>query len=198
MATNKLNPGLSAPFLNKLSAQVRHAVGTRTSPFEEIVIPINMMELMLEDRSTYDYLTANMHTLDEIGCNVVDKAVTFADGSYEQSLCRSRLRFIIRCLPFSHKVYKPIGSLSEYDINTWMIIEGTVVRMTQRKTLEKSKLFKCTTCGWQVRLTSTYHNSYSFVPPAKCTNRVDKPNSNNMYTKFFKGKTGKRSVSREN
>jgi DNA replicative helicase MCM subunit Mcm2 (Cdc46/Mcm family) len=78
--------------------------------------------------------------------------------------------------------------LSEYNLNTWIVIEGTVVRMTQRKTLEKSKLFKYTICGKQVRFTSTYLNNYSFVSQAKYTNRVNKPNSNNMYTEFFKGK----------
>lgn len=72
------------------------------------------------------------------------------------------------------------------------------MRLGQRKTLEKSKVYKCTNCGFTTRLTSTYHNGYCFVPPVKCINETDRPNNNgNAYFKRFYPKGGKRPQSKD-
>lgn len=118
--------------------------------------------------------------------------------SYEYSLCRSRLKLRINHLPYSPVFYRSIGSLSEYDLGSWLVLEGTIVRLSQRKTLERSKLYRCTNCGFVVRLNSTYHNGYYFVPPAKCTNQTDKPaNNGNTFFKRFYPKGGKHSKSKD-
>lgn len=44
---------LPPAYLNRLSARVKHVIETRLTPFEEMVVPINLTQLMVEDRPTY-------------------------------------------------------------------------------------------------------------------------------------------------
>lgn len=160
-----------------------------------MVVPINLLQLMIEDPSVYEQLLKCLPKLqEEFIEKVLEKALAGLEtDSYEHNLCRSRLRIRIDCLPYSPKLYRSIGSLSEYDLDSWLIVEGTVVRLSQRKTLEKSKVYKCTHCGFATRLSSTYHNNYTFVLPSKCTNPTDKPNNNgNTYFNKFFHKKGKK------
>lgn len=122
--SNKLNLGASQAYFNRLSARVRHVIETRITPFEEMVVPINMLQLMMEDRPTYEFILKNLARLEEdLIVQVLEKAIVNVEaGSYEYNLCRSRLKLRIDCLPYSPTIYRSIGSLTEYDLNSWLIL----------------------------------------------------------------------------
>jgi DNA replicative helicase MCM subunit Mcm2 (Cdc46/Mcm family) len=69
--------------------------------------------------------------------------------------------------------------------------------MTQRRTLEKSKMFECQDCGYRVRVTATYHNSHVFEMPPECPNIVEKEKKDSMLSKLFHRMDKRRSKSKD-
>jgi hypothetical protein len=63
MSTNKLNSGWSQAYLSRISARVKHVIQTRLTPFEEMIVPINLAQLMMEDRPTYEQFIGSLARL---------------------------------------------------------------------------------------------------------------------------------------
>ena len=68
----------------------------------------------------------------------------------------------VRYIPYNEKIYKSFDQLNSDYVGNWVVITGTVIQSIQKKTLDKSKLFKCCQCEATYRVRSSFHNSYRF------------------------------------
>lgn len=70
--------------------------------------------------------------------------------------------YYFESIPYTSRVYKKFSEINSSDVGQWIVVTGTVIQATSKKTLEKSKIFECTGCGSEHRIRSTYHNGYRF------------------------------------
>ena len=65
-------------------------------------------------------------------------------------------------IPFTKNIYKKFSEINSDHIGSWVILTGTVIQCTEKKTLEKLKSFACTVCGKSYERRNTYQNEYNF------------------------------------
>ena len=90
------------------------------------------------------------------------------------------------CIPFTRRIYKQFSEINSSDVGKWIVLTGTIIQSSNKKTLDKSKIFVCKSCGEQYRIRTTYENNYKFEMPPECTKLVQKEKANNFFSKFFK------------
>ena len=78
-----------------------------------------------------------------------------------------------------------ISELNSIDMNKLLIVSGTVIRLNKVKTLIKSKVFKCNSCGNELKLYAEHENYGQFLFPPKCMNTVSKEKKENFFAKMF-------------
>lgn len=84
-------------------------------------------------------------------------------------------------IPYSEIFYR--SSISELDINNidkLIIINATVLRVAQRKTLEKQKIYKCAECSFEIMAYSDPQDKNKLMLPVKCTNMLKKTKKPNI------------------
>lgn len=62
----------------------------------------------------------------------------------------------VKYIPYTTKIYRSFDQLNSDYIGSWIVITGTVIQATQKKTLDKSKNFACCQCGAFYRVRTTY------------------------------------------
>ena len=80
-----------------------------------------------------------------------------------------------------------MSELEVHNLNRIVIIEGTVIRVSKPKSLEKTKKFKCMQCGNEIDVYAEHENFGQFTLPYKCKNSTLKPKKENPFfaQKFF-------------
>ena len=53
---------------------------------------------------------------------------------------------VFKNIPYLKSIYKRFNHLSSKDVGRWVVIVGTVIQITQKKALEKDKLYSCSHC----------------------------------------------------
>lgn len=52
----------------------------------------------------------------------------------------------IKSIPYLPSIYKEVKQITSDDIGQWIILTGTIIQCTQKKTIQKNKLFTCDKC----------------------------------------------------
>jgi len=92
----------------------------------------------------------------------------------------------LESIPLFPDIYRQSISLLEVrDLDRMVVINATVIRVANRKSLEKAKTFQCSSCGFQVRGFADYVNMNKIQIPPRCTNRVVKQKKSNPIFEAF-------------
>ncbi|KRX00910.1 P-loop containing nucleoside triphosphate hydrolase [Pseudocohnilembus persalinus] len=92
-------------------------------------------------------------------------------------------------VPFTNNIYKHnLSDLDTFDLDKIVLLSGTVIRISQMKTLEKQKTYRCTSCAYEYILTAEHENFNQFQLPLKCKNSVQKAKKDNPWTMAFKSR----------
>ena len=84
-----------------------------------------------------------------------------------------------------------ISNLEVYDIDKFVIVNATVIRVANKKALEKSKLFRCSACQNAIIIYADVYNMNKIQLPPKCMNYLEKKIKPSFFTNFFPKKGSK-------
>ena len=83
-------------------------------------------------------------------------------------------------IPLFSEIYRQsISNLEVKDVDKFVVVNATVIRVANRKTSERSKLFQCTSCGFQVKGFADHADMNKIKLPPRCTNLVSKQKKTN-------------------
>ncbi len=92
----------------------------------------------------------------------------------------------LQSIPLFPDIYRQsISHLEVRDLDRMVVINATVIRVANRKSLEKAKTYQCSSCGFQVRGFADYVNMNKIQIPPRCTNRVVKQKKSNPIFEAF-------------
>jgi DNA replicative helicase MCM subunit Mcm2 (Cdc46/Mcm family) len=120
--------------------------------------------------------------------HLVARVVSGDQGEQEDLATLRKLENVqvqVKYIPYTARIYKTFSQLNSDQIGKWVVLTGTVIQAMQKKTLDKSKLFVCCSCGAAYRVRIDYQNCYRFEMPALCPQMVKKPKSKNFLTQLF-------------
>mgnify|MGYP002620520764 FL=1 len=85
-------------------------------------------------------------------------------------------------VPLFPEIYRgSISSLDVTDIDKFIVVNATVIRVANRKSLEKSKLFQCMSCHHVIKCYADHVNMNKIDVPPKCPNIVMKQKKGNPF-----------------
>ena len=85
-------------------------------------------------------------------------------------------------IPLFPEIYKhSISSLDVKDLDRFIVVNATVIRVANRKSSEKSKIFRCIACGYQTKCYADHANMNKIQTLPRCPNRVTKQKKGNPF-----------------
>ncbi len=95
-------------------------------------------------------------------------------------------------IPLFPEIYKSsISSLDVVDLDKFIVVNATVIRVANRKSSEKSKLFQCMNCQHVIKCYADHVNMNKIDVPPKCPNIVVKQKKGNPFWDMLNKMKGK-------